>query len=343
MTSDGPTSAEAQPPGNGRTPSWTPTVSGREGTVEAYELRPPSAQHQLDLFAGQWLTKVPTPGEDTVSGHAEAFHDERIAWGLDRLGPITGMTVAELGPLEGAHTSMLEAYGAGQVFAVEPHRATFLRCLVVKNLLGLRAHFELGDVVGYLHDHDRPFDLCVAIGVLSDLADPLELIALLGSRAKRILLWTHYWDADALAERPEVADRFDRAEPAERGELKATYHRYAPDEDAAAEPAAGPHRHGRWMEKGDVLAALQAVGFATLETAFDDTWSPAGPSLCVAGARRDAVSRRRRPEQPARQPAPARAPTASPWRTAATRLAWLLRRRGTPPPTPAPPTGDPPA
>lgn len=315
----------------------------REAFLDAYETRPPRAQHQLDLFADQWTAKVPILGEDTVSGERDdLFHDERILWGLETLGPITGMTVLELGPLEGAHTALLEERGAGQIVAVEAHRQAFLRCLVVKNLLGLRAHIELGDFIGYLREHETSVDLCVAAGVLYHLHDPLELLALLGARARRVLLWTHYWDAEVLAQRPDVAARFDDAEPVERHGLSATYHRYGYGEGVHDPTFCGGSRtHARWMEKRDILDGLRAVGFEQLDTAFDDPFWPHGPAFCVAAARSDAVSRRPAPRsRPPRAREKADEPD-PPWKQAARRLSWLTHRRGPPPRPPEPP--EPPA
>lgn len=313
----------------------------REAFLDAYETRPPRAQHQLDLFAGQWTAKVPVFGEETTSGdRADLFTDERVEWGLEALGPVTGMTVLELGPLEGAHTALLEERGAGHVVSVEAHRQAFLRCLVVKNLLGLRARFELGDFVGYLHEHETTVDLCLAVGVLYHLHDPLELIALLGRRTRRLLLWTHYWDAEVMAQRPDVAERFDDApEPVTRHGLSATYHRYRYGEGVHDPTFCGGSRtHARWMERADILEALTAVGFERIETAFDDHFWPHGPAFCVAASRADAVTRREeRPARPGSRegedgPEPA-------WKQAARRLAWLAGRRGgSGPPRPTPPS-----
>lgn len=311
----------------------------REAFLDAYETRPPRAQHQLELFADQWTARVPILGEDAVSGERDdLFHDERVLWGLGVLGPITGMSVLELGPLEGAHTTLLEERGAGQVVAVEAHRQAFLRCLVVKNLLGLRAHFELGDFVGYLREHGTTWDLCLAAGVLYHLHDPLELVALLGQRARRVLLWTHYWDADVMAQRPDVAERFDEVESVQRHGLSATYHRYAYGAGASDPTFCGGTRtHARWMERHDILEGLRAVGFDRLETAFDDPFWPHGPALCVAAARGDAVSRQTQPRTRAGRWRDRQGEPEAPWKQAARRLTWLTRRRGAPPRPPEPP------
>lgn len=113
----------------------------------------PRAQKQLDLFAGAWTSTVPVPGESTTSGpRADLFDDERLGWALAQAGSIHGKRVLELGPLEGGHTFMLERAGAGEIVAIEALVPAFMRCLIVKNLLGLRARFLLGDFVEFLRE-----------------------------------------------------------------------------------------------------------------------------------------------------------------------------------------------
>ena len=66
----------------------------------------------------------------------QRVNDERIRWLLEQLGNVEGEKILELGPLEGGHTYMLEHAGA-KVTSVEGNYGAFLRCLTVKNLLGL--------------------------------------------------------------------------------------------------------------------------------------------------------------------------------------------------------------
>ena len=255
-----------------------------DDTLEAYTTEPPSPQTQAALFADEWTSAVPLPDGSAVGGpRADLFTDERIAWLLAELGSVEGMRVLELGPLEAGHTTMLERAGA-DVVAVEAHRRAFLRCLVVKNLLGLQARFELGDFVAYLRDRDDVWDLCVASGVLYHLADPLELLELLGRRARRVFLWTHYWDAEVLAERADVAERFADAAPerSERGGYSAQLHRYeygAGTEDPTFCGGARPHTS--WLSRADILGALEHYGFSGFRVAFDDPWWPHGPALAL--------------------------------------------------------------
>jgi len=48
-----------------------------------------------------------------------------------------GKKVLELGPLEGAHTYMLEKAG-GDVLSIEGNHGAYIRCLIVKNFYGLK-------------------------------------------------------------------------------------------------------------------------------------------------------------------------------------------------------------
>jgi hypothetical protein len=258
-------------------------------TLEAYTIAPPSPQTQADLFAGEWTSAVPLPDGTTVGGpRADLFADERIAWLLAELGPVSGMQVLELGPLEAGHTFMLERAGAS-VVAVEAHQRAFLRCLVVKNLLDLRARFELGDFIEHLERDERVWDLVVASGVLYHMADPLLLLELLGRRARRVFLWTHYWDEGILAERPDVGERFasGTTQPSTRGGFTATLHRYEYGEGAHAPSFCGGSKaHTHWLSRADILGALEHYGFGGFRVAFDDPWCPHGPAFVLVAERR---------------------------------------------------------
>jgi Protein of unknown function (DUF1698) len=85
------------------------------------------------------------------------------------------MTVLELGPLEGAHTYRLQQLGAGRILAIESNVEAYLKCLIVKEALGMkRAEFMLGDFTLYLQECTERFDLVFCCGVLYHMQDPLS-------------------------------------------------------------------------------------------------------------------------------------------------------------------------
>ena len=129
---------------------------------DLYTSQAPSAQDTLDLFRGEWSSQVPVPG--TCTGHAALFRDDRIAWLIEQDQSYRDKAALELGPLEAGHTYMLERSGY-DVTAVEGNSRAFLKCLVVKELLGLKSHFLFGDINEHLKT-SYPVGLCVASGVL---------------------------------------------------------------------------------------------------------------------------------------------------------------------------------
>jgi hypothetical protein len=133
------------------------------------------------------------------------------------------------------------------------------------------------------------WDLCVASGVLYHMADPLELLELLGRKARRVFLWTHHYDAEVLEDRRDVAARFSTGttQEATRGGYTATLHRYEYGEGAQAPSFCGGSRpHTHWMTRADILGALEHYGFSGFRFAFDDPWWPHGPAFALVAEQR---------------------------------------------------------
>ena len=172
--------------------------------LDTYVTTAPSPQNAVDLFEGTWSSKLPLDG--VTAGPIPLFSDDRVEWALRHFGDLTGKKVLELGPLEAGHTYQLLGAGA-EVVAIESQAKAYLKCLVVKELLGLdRASFLLGDFVEYLRSCGERYDVCFASGVLYHLRNPVEAIALAARAAGRLLLWTHYYDEEVCrGERAAVA------------------------------------------------------------------------------------------------------------------------------------------
>lgn len=245
----------------------------------------PSAQQTIDIFAGDWASDLPIPG--TTSGSAQLFADDRIQWMLERLGNIAGWNVLELGPLEGGHTTMLEQAGAASIEAIDANKAAYLKCLIVQQLLGLKAaRFMLGDFDAYLAQSQRRFDLLVASGILYHMKDPLQTLLDCVRISDRVFIWSHFMDEAAMP----AGDRRRRPFTGEQsrrtiGDASLTYHvRSYLGSHRESNFCGGTMSRAIWLDKHEVLDFFQARGFV-VETAFEEPNAPNGPALCLLAQR----------------------------------------------------------
>jgi hypothetical protein len=183
---------------------------------------------------------------------------------------------------------MLERAGAAGVTSIEANARAFMKCLIVKELLGLKdSHFLLGDFVAWLRQNSERFDLCVASGVLYHLLQPMEGLRLMSGAADRLLIWTHYYDPDIMNSNPDLAARFPTSEVVTTVDgFRHTAHRY---EYAKALEwmgfCGGSHDHSFWLERGDILAYLSHQGYEQLDIAFEHLQHDHGPAFAVLARR----------------------------------------------------------
>lgn len=246
---------------------------------DRYTAQAPSAQGTLDLFENEWSSQVPVPG--TCTGHAALFNDDRITWMIEQDQSYPGKDTLELGPLEAGHTYMLERAGY-DVTAVEGNSRAFLKCLVVKELLGLKSRFLFGDFNEHLKTTDR-VGLIVASGVLYHQLDPIRTLQLVASKAERLFLWTHYYDPNlctgALFSHPETP----KAAPFPHTLYPRSYLQ-ALEWDGFC---GGPAPMANWLSRADLLRALDHAGFEVLATAFDHPTHQNGPCLALYAIRKN--------------------------------------------------------
>jgi hypothetical protein len=242
---------------------------------EGYETSVPSKQTAVDIFRGEWSSRLP---DGLRSGGVPLFADERIQWLADRVS-LAGLNVLELGPLEGGHSYMLERFGAKRVVAVEANRRAYLRCLVVKEIFGLqRVEFVCGDFVEYLRQTDESFDLCLASGVLYHMRDPGEMLRLAARVTDRLYLWTHYYDAELVRRNPLVAAHFPSGDgPPFRFE-------YGDVRETQTFCGAGA-RFSNWLDRATIVGLLNELGFDELELAFEEPEHQHGPALAILAIR----------------------------------------------------------
>lgn len=248
---------------------------------DVYVTSAPTLQNAVDAVAG-WNTSFP-PQFDLKAGSLATYNDPQILWAMQNFGSLEGRHVLELGPLEGGHTSMLEAAGA-RVDAIEANQRAFLRCLITKEILGLtRSKFWLGDFIAALENWEQSYDLVVASGVLYHLKNPLRLIELAAERTNAIYLWTHVvteetmprWDPRRLVIAPKVENHLFHGI-----NVRAYRRTYASAENNVAFCGGIIDEH-RWLHRDDLLEALKVVGFTDIHTAHDEPYHAYGPALSI--------------------------------------------------------------
>jgi hypothetical protein len=246
-----------------------------KGADGGYEHALPSRKTAVDVFRGEWVSELP---DGLGGGRVPLFADERINWLAGQV-ELAGRTVLELGPLEGGHSYMLERFGAERVVAIEANRRAYLRCLVVKEVLGLRrVEFLCGDLVEYLRESEETFDLCLASGVLYHMPNPVEMLRLAARVSDRLYLWTHYYDAALINANPQVAAHFPSDEgPPFRFE-------YQEARETATFCGSGG-RHSNWLDRATIVRLLGELGFDRLEFAFDEPGHQHGPAIAILAIR----------------------------------------------------------
>ena len=251
-----------------------------------YVTSAPSPQNALDIFKGEWSSEVPVKAQ---SGKAKLFEDARLSW-LEKEAGCKGKTVLELGPLEGGHSYTLERLEAKSIVSVESNSHAFLKCLVVKELLGLqRVSFLYGDFIEYLKETEQTFEICLASGVLYHMRNPAELIELLSRVCQEyLLIWTHYFDRDILEKDPAFERRFPETVTADHKGFKHTLYRTEYLEALDWKGFCGGNTsYTRWMSREDIFRCLEYFGFEPLKVSFDEPLHQNGPALAILARRKN--------------------------------------------------------
>jgi hypothetical protein len=252
--------------------------------LDEYITSQPSKQNVIDLFQGEWSSRFPSQMSVTATpGTAALFEDDRIHWAESQLGSFENLRFLELGPLEGGHSYMLEAASAKQIVAIEANKRAFVKCLCVKELLGMnRVKFLLGDFVPYLENNELQFDVAIASGVLYHMSDPVKLLALISKAARKVFLWTHYYDHHLLRARGELAHKFSSPKSHEFEGF--TYEGATQSYKQALEWSGfcgGGETTSRWLTRESILGALQHFGYREISIGFDQPDHVNGPSFAV--------------------------------------------------------------
>lgn len=209
--------------------------------------------NSLRLFSGAWTTSV--PGFEEVTGDFAGFDDVRIHWLLSKVN-ISSRPVLEFGPLEGGHTYMLEKLGKADVTSIEGNIYSFIRCLIVKNALNLRAKFILGDINSFLQYTTTNYDLITLSGVLYHQLMPENLLYEASLKTDKIFIWTHYYDPDRPAENIEKnpVNRIYRS-------FKISLHKHTYIDPQAIQFSGGFNKYSYWLERSSLIGLLEFLGY----------------------------------------------------------------------------------
>ena len=259
----------------------------RPDASTTYVKSAPSPQAVVDIFKGEWASRLPPPLDTIRAGSAPLFEDPRIHWAAQQLGGIAGKTVLDLGPLEGGHPYMFEQAGARDVVGIEGNPRAFLRCLATKELLGLRrVSYRCGDFMEHLRQPHPRVDVINASGVLYHQQNPAELLARACRTADAVILWTHYYDADAIGKLRRATVRFPTVSDVEYDgfRYRAYTHEYMHSVRMRGFCGAGAS-YSVWMERGAILDCLRFFGMTNIAIASEDTTHANGPSFNLVASR----------------------------------------------------------
>ena len=251
-------------------------------SFQKFHDRRPGPQAALDIFKDRWSSSLPDDvAGPLVAGEAPLFTLDHRPWQAAQAfgggtGRLDSFKVLELGPLEGGHTWKLESFGA-EVTAIEGNAEAYLKCLIVKEVLGMRAKFLLGDFVRYLRETDAAWDLIFASGVLYHMVRPLELIELICRSSSRAFLWTHFYDADRCSGFVSEAVTY--------AGVSAPHFAKGYGDQTHGKFWGGLADRACWLTRDDILAAFRAFGHTKVEVLETNLEHPHGPCFTVATSR----------------------------------------------------------
>lgn len=225
---------------------------GAEGVSEFQQTGLPDAvlaeiNRTLDWRAGTLLPDGRMIGKTFAHKRPapQPIPDHRITL-LDRMWPLAGRSVLEVGCFEGIHTLGLMRYGAN-VTAIDVRPVNVIKTLTRVSLHGASVKAFVQDASA-LNGAVGTFDLIFHFGVLYHMMDPVEHLAALGEISDRLFLDTHI-----------------AADKVVRGEYRVDGDDYDFDwrgESGWKDPFSGTAPKSRQLTMESLHKALEKAGFA---------------------------------------------------------------------------------
>ena len=252
-----------------------------------YKRSYPSDQNALDIFKQEWSSKLPESMNLSTGGQADLFEDQRITWAQSEGVDFKDKHILELGPLEAGHTWMMEQLGAQEILAIEAHERAYLKCLVVKEITGMkRARFLHGDFDLFLKQNTKKFNICLASGVLYHSTEPVELLNSICQCSDCIILWTHYYDHQIIQEQKNLANRFEACQVKKHHGITLNLHPFRYTEEIEKHAFCGGLNKGSvWLERPGIESILRTNNFEITSTGFDHPNHPNGPAIALVASK----------------------------------------------------------
>ncbi|WP_284178595.1 class I SAM-dependent methyltransferase [Rhabdaerophilum sp. SD176] len=258
----------------------------KKASLDEYVTSFPNHQNAINCLPG-WNQAFPSE-LGLNAGQQHLYADPRVLWALEQMGIVEGKRVLEIGPLEAGHTYLIDRHHPATLHAIEANKLSFLRCLVVKEILKLQhAEFFLGDAQLWLEQTDHAYDLILASGVLYHMQEPLRLLQAMGARSNNLFLWTHYADDEAMPPGDPRRGAFVGDPEVQLFEHHpVTMHRRS-YLGAWKNKAfcGGMHDLHRWVERRDILKVLELMGFDDIRIGLDEPDHPYGPAFSLFARR----------------------------------------------------------
>jgi hypothetical protein len=256
-----------------------------------YSKQAPSNQTIIDIFKGSWYSSLPSE-YNTVEepGQTRSFDfaiDGRPKWVADNIqSGLYGLSILELGPFEGYNSYQLERLGAKEVVAVESNNINFIKCLMVKEITGIKAKYLYGDLVEYLDSCGRRFDIVYASGVLYHMEEPLRMLSLVADLTNTVYLWTQYYDENLIKD-SHISSFFTGGKKmrvsANGYECDIHLRHYNQIKDSLFSGGIQPYSY--WMKKHDIIGYLRHVGFKNITIQLDQPDYFNGPVISFMAQR----------------------------------------------------------
>ena len=269
----------------GRTSRAT-SVQKLMGGTPIFSTDYPKHQNALNIFGKTWVTAMPE-SSGLAAGNLAHMAGARVRWAANFIGGLAGKEILELGPFEGYDAYTFEQLGAAVVVSIENNVTNFLKCLVIKNIFGLRTTFLLGDFIQFLESGKSRFDVCWMSGVLYHMTDPIRLMRAASRVSDILFIWTHYYDglvinADTEKKAPFRPNFNNTVEFADR-RIVLHYRSYGGRK--GNDFSGGHDEHSFWLVKDDIMHVLNSLGYNRIVVGHDEPGHVHGPSCSIVAFR----------------------------------------------------------